>query len=313
MVVRDSVHHRATVVRFPSTDRDGNPAISESASSFSLVAQEPSSHGAQIMQWKLPVTYPGVSGEERNLSAATLLALVMGLLAVLSPCLLQLTVYYTAALAGITLDRSQAELVEARPRVMRTALAFMIGFCLVFTAAGALAGLVGEKLQASGAIDRWNRPLAIAAGAAILLLGIRMGANSVAPGLCRLPRFAGPASPRGWMDSVKMMAMGSAFAVGCATCFGGALFISLMIYVGAVGSPAVGALALGLFSLGMAIPYLLSAFFFARALPLLGAFRPVASAVGLACGVVLVLFGVVLMTDRFHVPSSLLYRLYLGL
>jgi len=109
------------------------------------------------------------------------------------------------------------------------------------------------------------------------------------------------------------MFMGSAFAVGCSTCFGGALFISLMIYVGAVGSASLGALALFLFSLGIAIPYLVAAVFLSRALPLLGSLQKVASSVGLCCSVALIFFGMILITDNFHVPSNLLYRLYLGL
>jgi cytochrome c-type biogenesis protein len=109
------------------------------------------------------------------------------------------------------------------------------------------------------------------------------------------------------------MFMGSAFAVGCSTCFGGALFISLMIYVGTVGSPFLGAAALFLFSLGIAIPYLLAAVFLSRALPLLNSLHKAAGFVGLVCSFVLVFFGVILITDNFHVPSNLLYRLYLGL
>jgi len=68
-----------------------------------------------------------------------------------------------------------------------------------------------------------------------------------------------------------------------------------------------------LFSLGIAIPYLLAAFFLSRALPLLNSLQKVASGVGLVSSVVLVFFGVILITDNFHIPSNLLYRLYLGL
>jgi hypothetical protein len=35
--------------------------------------------------------------------------------------------------------------------------------------------------------------------------------------------------------------------------------------------------------------------------------------VGLVCSVVLIFFGVILITDSFHIPSNLLYRVYLGL
>ena len=312
-VVRDSYHHRATVVRFPNTDGDGRPTINETAAFFNLVAHDPSSHSEQVMQWNLPIVYPHDRTEGSDLSLPTLLALLAGLLAVLSPCLLQLTIYYTFALAGISMQQSAADMVAARAQVIRTALYFMAGFTVVFTAAGALAGLVGEKLQSSGIMDNWNRPLGIAAGVGILLLGISVGANSGAPGLCRVPLFATLRAQRGWLDTLKVMFLGSAFAVGCSTCFGGALFISLMIYVGTVGSTSLGALTLFLFSLGMAIPYLLSAFFLSRALPLLKSFHKAAAGVGLVCSVVLIFFGVILITDNFHIPSDLLYRLYLGL
>jgi len=312
-IVTDSFHHRASVVRFPNTDADGKPTISERASFFKLVAHDPSTHSEQAMQWKLPIVYPHDLTEKSDLSLPTLLALLAGLLAVLSPCLLQLTVYYTFALAGISVQKGSADIVGARGQVIRNALYFIAGFTVVFTAAGALAGLAGGKLQSSGIMDNWNRPLGIAAGMGILFLGVWVGANSGAPGFCRLPAFAAARTRSRWLDPLKVMFLGSAFAVGCSTCFGGALFISLMIYVGTVASTGVGALVLFLFSLGIAIPYLLSAFFLSRALPLLGSLQKAASGVGLACSVVLIFFGVILITDNFHIPSDLLYRLYLGL
>ncbi len=312
-MVTDSFHHRASVVRFPNTDADGAPVINEKASFFKLIAHDPSTHTEQAMQWNLPIVYPNDLKEGTDLSLPTLLALLAGLLAVLSPCLLQLTIYYTFALAGISMQQSPAEMAGARARVIRNALYFIVGFTVVFTAAGALAGFTGEKLQTSGVMDHWNRPLAIAAGLGILLLGVWVGANSGAPGLCRLPGFATSPTPRRWLDPLKVMFLGSAFAIGCSTCFGGALFISLMIYVGSVASTGVGALVLFLFSLGIAIPYLLSAFFLSKALPVLNSFQKAASGVGLVCSVVLIFFGVILITDNFHIPSDLLYRLYLGL
>jgi len=312
-VVRDSYHHRATVVRFPAKDEAGSPIINAKSSSFELIAHDPAVHVQQTMQWSLPITYPKDLNAGSDLSLPTLFALLAGLVAVLSPCLLQLTVYYTFALAGISMQQAAAEHGLVRGQVIRTALCFIAGFTLVFTATGSLAGMAGQKLQSSGIMDHWNRPLAITAGLGILLLGIWMGANAGAPGLCRLPLGTGMRTSRRWLDALKMMFLGSAFAVGCSTCFGGALFISLMIYVGTVGSATLGALALFLFSLGIAIPYLLAAIFLSRALPLLSSLQKVASGIGLVCSVVLVFFGVILLTDNFHIPSNFLYRLYLGL
>jgi cytochrome c biogenesis protein CcdA len=319
-VLRDSFHHRATVVRFPLQDSQGRPTFASKTSSFQLMAHDadansPAHQGMEplTMTWQLPIVYPKNLQEGAPLSFATLFALMAGLLAVLSPCLLQLTVYYTFALAGVNMNHHAADSPSARAQVIRTALFFIAGFTIVFTLSGSLAGLAGQKLETSGWMETLNRPLSIAAGIGVLLLGIWVGAKAGAPGLCRLPGFATTSSGSKWKDALKMMFMGSAFAIGCSTCFGGALFISLMIYVGAVGSAWLGAFALFLFSLGIAIPYLLAAFFLSRALPLLGSLQKASSGIGLVCCVVLSFFGMILISDNFHVPSNVLYRLYLGL
>jgi hypothetical protein len=65
--------------------------------------------------------------------------------------------------------------------------------------------MAGQKLQSSGIMGHWNRPLAITAGFGILLLGIWVGANSGAPGLCRLPLRAELRTSRRWLDALKMM------------------------------------------------------------------------------------------------------------
>jgi hypothetical protein len=45
----------------------------------------------------------------------------------------------------------------------------------------------------------------------------------------------------------------------------------------------------------------------------LNSLQKAAASVGLVCSVVLTFFGVILITDNFHVPSNWLYHLYLGL
>ena len=312
-VVRASPHHRVSVVRFAKDP--GSPAarIGDGASSIELITHDMSTHSQQVMRWDLPIVYPA-NLHETDLSLPTLLALLAGLLAVLSPCLLQLTVYYTFAVAGISMQpRRTMNAAAARTHVVRTALWFIVGFTIVFTVIGALAGIAGQRLESSGILEHWSRPLGILAGIGILLLGVSVAINSDASGVCRLPSLLGSAMSSGRLDTLKMMFMGSAFAVGCSTCFGGALFMSLMIYVGTVGSASLGALALFLFSVGMAVPYVLSALFLSRALPILNSLQRVASGVGLVSAVVMIFFGVILITDNFHIPSNLLYRLYLGL
>jgi cytochrome c biogenesis protein CcdA len=313
IVVRASPHHRVSVVRFARDQGSRAALIGNGASSIELITHDMSTHSQQVMHWDLPIVYPA-DLHETDLSLPTLFALLAGLLAVLSPCLLQLTVYYTFAVAGISMQpRRPMDTAAARTHVVRTAVWFILGFTIVFTVIGALAGVAGQRLESSGLLEHWARPLGIAAGIGILLLGVNVAVNSDVSGVCRLPSLVSRSMSSGRLDTVKMMFMGSAFAVGCSTCFGGALFMSLMIYVGTVGSASLGALALFLFSVGMAVPYVLSALFLSRALPMLNSLQRVASGVGLVSASVMVFFGVILITDNFHIPSNLLYRLYLGL
>src|SRR5213075_2192898 len=132
-LLTDSFHHRATIVRFPMTDADGKPIISGGISSLNLVVHDPSAHLEQAMEWKLPIVYPKDLDEPDVLSFSTLFALLAGLLAVLSPCLLQLTFYYTFALAGVGMQERNMDPAAARARIIRTALWFIAGFTIIFT------------------------------------------------------------------------------------------------------------------------------------------------------------------------------------
>src|SRR5262249_11547766 len=93
-VVRESPHHRVSIVRFPKRHDRGATLTNGRTSSLALITHDPSTHSQQAMRWDLPIIYP-IDLKEADLSLPTILALLAGLLAVLSPCLLQLTVYYT--------------------------------------------------------------------------------------------------------------------------------------------------------------------------------------------------------------------------
>lgn len=163
-VLRDSPHHRATLVRFPKADADGAPLFDENRARLTLASHDPAAHVEQTMQWSLPIVYPtGLDGT--GLPLPTLIALLAGLLAVLSPCLLQLTVYYTFALAGMNARGpgpvapadAAGDVAAARRRVLATALYFIAGFTVIFTASGALAGMAGSGSRPPGS---WRRGIA---------------------------------------------------------------------------------------------------------------------------------------------------------
>ena len=102
------------------------------------------------------------------------------------------------------------------------------------------------------------------------------------------------------------------FSLGCLTCFGGAIIATLLVYVGAIGSALVGAAMMFAFSLGVVVPFMLAALFLSRAMPLLARIQKSAPQIGFVSMLIMVAFGIILLTDNFHTVSDFIYP-YLGL
>ncbi len=307
----NSEHHRTRMIRFVRFNAQGKPYIPEGARLLELRWPDMRPiHAADHslvnpLRWELPIVYPTVV-ERAPLSPAMLLTLIAGLFAALSPCLIQLTLYYLSTLAGVSLAEGEEAAVVRWP-VVRTALWFVAGVTIAYTAGGVLAGVVGQYLQQSGVLGQWSRPVAIISGLILIVMGIYTGAQARAPVLCKLPmpRLVGFARTKGGFGS---MLMGFAISLGCLQCFGGAIFASLLVYVGTLGSPMLGGLMLFLFSMGLAIPFLVAAFAWERVVPYLTRLERVTPYVALASSTVMILLGALMAADRFHWVSSLILR-----
>jgi cytochrome c-type biogenesis protein len=106
-----------------------------------------------------------------------------------------------------------------------------------------------------------------------------------------------------------MMFAGLAFATGCMTCFGAAMVITMVIYVGLNGSMFFGAMVMFLFSLGMGIPLVIAAVAMARVLPLLFRLERLVPWMGLASSVLMVGFAILLITGNYMLLTEWAYRL----
>ena len=294
-------HHRTTVVRFPKAELSG------SEPSWGLELLLP---GEKVLRWELPIVYPkGLKARRVGFSWAILLPALVGILAALGPCLTQLAVYYLATMTGIGMEVNENASARAvvRWRILRTAISFSLGFTVVYTAGGAMAGMIGRSLQSLRVLQTWNRPLSMAAGAVMLFLGWRVAVNARAPLVCRLPlatrvRSGGGTGPWGSMMT------GFAFAFGCLSCFGATALPALLLYAGATGTVLQGTLIMLTFSLGVTVPFLLAALGLGRILPLLSRMERAAPWLGLAGGLVMMGFGLLMITYRFHLVSGFIYR-----
>jgi cytochrome c-type biogenesis protein len=108
-------------------------------------------------------------------------------------------------------------------------------------------------------------------------------------------------------DMVGALAVSMGYALGCTACFGGAIVATLIIYVGAIGSALVGAGVMLTFSIGVAIPFLLSAWFISRTNTVLQFLAEKSRMISLLSMVVIIIFGLILITDNFHVVSDFIY------
>ena len=309
-------HHRLSIVRFARFGEDGRPIVPEEAGEIRLVVSNDwtgSGPVSRSVSWPVPIDYPEALDDGGIWSPILVLALSSGLLSsVLTPCLLQLVVIYLVTLTGLSADQlAQGQKVPkvAVRRVMLIALSFVAGFVVLYTAAGAAIGYAGSSLQMLS--SQWSRPISIGSGFLIIALGLWMGIKARAPLVCNIPmaRSIRSLDSKGFFGSA-LIAFG--FSIGCMTCFSGAIIATLLIYVGALGSASIGALVLFLFSVGVAIPFLLAAFFLSRMTPLLGRLQAYSPQIGLVSMLVVIAFGIVLVTDNFHTVSDLIYP-YLGL
>lgn len=233
-------------------------------------------------------------------------AFIAGLLMFLAPCTLPIVPGYLAFIAGIPESASQVR--GARKRIVWNALAFVAGFSIVFILLGTFASVLGSV------VGPWRDTLGRLAGAILIVFGLTM------LGLVRIPALSSSASVRlphfivlgRWESSLLI---GILFAFGWSPCIGPILG-TILLYASTSSTAAQGALLLAVFSLGLGIPFLLTAFFLDKAAKLLGhltLFVKILSIVGgvglLAAGMLMVLGEMATVTawslqffDWFYTP-----------
>jgi cytochrome c-type biogenesis protein len=306
-VVTESAHHRATLYRFARDDTFGT---GHQVMTLRLVS-------GQEATWHLPLVVPDADnarmasgvGEQWGL----ILALLGGMLAAMWPCLFQLTVYFIPALAGVAMqDAGGSPNAGRRGQILIAAFFFILGFTLVYTATGALIGYAAQQLGDAAQFEIWQRYIGIAAGIVVIGLALRVAAKVRAPLVCRMPVLSSIARSKKPATRLEMMVAGLAFATGCMTCFGSALVVGMVVYVGLAQSAIYGALVLFLFSLGMGVPLVIAAVAIAKALPLLLKLEKAVPWMGLVSAVLMAGFGVLLLSGNYMVVSQWTFRVMSG-
>lgn len=223
------------------------------------------------------------------------LAFVAGLLSFLSPCVLPLIPSYVGFLTGLTLE----ELEVRRGTALAHALWFVAGFSLIFIALGATASALGVLLLRSQVwIGRIGGGVVILFG--LYLLGVLRPAVLMRERKVQLAR-----KPLGYLGSAFV---GVTFGAAWTPCIGPILG-AILTLAAAQASVGHGAALLTAYSAGLALPFMVTALALDRFLAWFQRFRPYLVWVERIAGGLLILLGLLLVTDRFTLLAGWLQGL----
>jgi cytochrome c-type biogenesis protein len=222
-------------------------------------------------------------------------AFVAGMVSFLAPCVLPLVPGYLSAVSAVDADRL-GQPGTAR-RVISSSVPFVLGFTAFFVLLGVGAALVGGRLFANQFL------LERVAGLVLVVLGL------VFMGLLPWPeRLVGAGLLQQARGRGSRFLLGGAFAVCAAPCIGPVL-AAILVLAGSSDTALEGAALLGVYSLGLAVPFVLAAALFTRAMAAFRWLRDHYRAIQFAGGAVMVALGLLLFFERFYLLRVYLNRL----
>jgi cytochrome c-type biogenesis protein len=227
-------------------------------------------------------------------------AFAAGVFSFLSPCVLPLIPSYLSFVSGVSLEdmRGPQAAARVRGRVLLNSLAFIVGFSLVFVSLGASASFLGSLFLG------YRNAIRLAGGLFVLLVGLYLvGAFKIAS-LERYLQFNLKDKPAGYLGSVLV---GITFAVAWTPCVGPVLGAVLAL-AGASAEVGRGIFLLASYAAGLGLPFFLSALAVNSFLQFSQRFRRYIHAVHVIGGVLLIIAGILLITDYMTFLNAYVLR-----
>lgn len=205
-----------------------------------------------------------------------LISFLEGILTFISPCLLPMLPIYISYFAGGG-ERSTR-------RTLLGAGGFVLGFTLVFVAMGALAGTLGSLLK------QYQTAVNIVSGLIVIVFGLSY------LGIFRLNLFRGSGrAAKGNLGFFSALLFGMIFSLGWTPCVGAFLGSALML-ASQQGHVLEGMGMLLTYSLGLGIPFLISAVLIDYLKSAFGWIKRHYAIINRVCGVLLIFIGILMAT-----------------
>ena len=237
---------------------------------------------------------------ENGIIGSALIAFSAGILSFLSPCVLPLIPVYVSLITGLSLkelgeDASTKQRMRLRLSATNKGILFVIGFSIIFILLGTTVAFLGNLfMDATVWIERIG-------GAILIALGVHMVGIVKIPYLERQFRMDIGSKNSG---KVGPLFVGMAFAAGWTPCIG-PILAGILTIAASVSSVIFGATLLSIYSAGLAIPFLISAFaidrfmtFFTKIKNKMNLIEKISGILFIAIGVLLI-SGIIAMLNSF--------------
>jgi cytochrome c-type biogenesis protein len=229
--------------------------------------------------------------------ATPIAAFVAGTVSFLSPCVLPLVPGYVSLISGATIDELQQDKErKLLAGIMVKSMSFIVGFSVVFISLGAAATKIGQLTKGYRGI------LSIVAGAVIILFGLHLTGLLQIKALYADKRIH---SAAGGKSIAGAFVVGFAFAFGWTPCIG-PILSAILALAAAQGTVSRGVFLLSIYSLGLAVPFMITSLGIERFLAFYTRFRVHLHKVEVASGVLLIALGLLIGFDKFTILNGYL-------
>jgi cytochrome c-type biogenesis protein len=223
-----------------------------------------------------------------------LAAFFAGLISFLSPCVLPLVPGYVSLISGAGVEELKSPQSQLMRRVMVNSVGFILGFSVVFVTLGAISTEIGQMAA------RYKHTLSVVAGVVIIIFGLHLTGIFQIKWLLQDARLH---HLKGGSTLLGAFVIGFAFAFGWTPCLGPILTV-ILGFASQEDTLVKGILLLAVYSLGLAVPFLLTSLLMERFLKFYSRFRSHMHALEVASGGLLIALGVLLVMGRFTLISS---------
>jgi cytochrome c-type biogenesis protein len=229
------------------------------------------------------------------------LAFLSGVIAFFAPCVLPLLPVYISYVFGVSTDELERKKLVFSKRIFFSGIFYILGFTTVFVLLGTTLGTLGILVR------RYQVLIQRLGGLIILFFGLEFS-GIIKTRLLRIEKhWRLPA----WADNlgyIRPFLLGVVFAATWTPCIGAVLGVILTLAV-VSGTAQRGAILLFFYSLGLSVPFLLVSLMLASVPRYLSLISKRIRTISMIMGVILVAFGVLLLTDTYKFLNAWLFAI----